>query len=100
MSLDQPDYYFGWQGEPITRDEWATMYMDERHIGETRIGDVLISTVWTGFNMAVFGPPLIFETMIFGGEHNEDCWRYGRERDAREGHALAVALVAKGAGVT
>lgn len=34
-----------------------------------------------------------YETMIFGGTHDQDQNRYGREDEARVGHAIAVAKV-------
>ncbi len=58
------------------------------------VGDVNVSTVHLGLDHAWgCGPPLIFETMVFGGEHDQECWRYSNLADAREGHARALALV-------
>jgi hypothetical protein len=91
-------HYFDWQGNPISREEWARLFEDERHIAEDEIDDVRVSTVWIGLDHRFLddGPPLIFETMIFGGSLDEYCWRYATEREAREGHARAVELVALG----
>lgn len=36
--------------------------------------------------------PLLFETMIFGGPHDQDCWRYATWDEALAGHQEAVAL--------
>jgi hypothetical protein len=87
--------YYDWTGRPISLGQWARLFEDERHISEDRIGDVDISTVWMGLdhNFLANGPPLIFETMIFGGVLDGECWRYATEREAREGHARAVELV-------
>jgi hypothetical protein len=46
-----------------------------------------VSTVWLGINHAFFGgPPVIFETMIFGGEYDQCQMRYCTEADAVDGH--------------
>lgn len=76
--------------------EWAKLFDDERHIGEDKIGEVEVSTVWVGLDLgyaSLFGdgPPLIFETMIFGGERDLWTWRYATEREAREGHKAVCA---------
>ena len=87
--------YYGWQGEPITLEQWARLFADERHIGDDYIDGVHVSTVWMGIdhNWLSEGAPLIFETMIFGGSHDEWRWRYSTEQEAREGHARAIELV-------
>lgn len=56
---------------------------------------VKVSTVWIGLNHNWWpgGPIKIFETMIFGGEHHMEQWRYSTQEEAREGHAHAVSLV-------
>jgi hypothetical protein len=36
------------------------------------------------------GPPILFETMIFGGPLHEYCWRYASWDDAQAGHKAAV----------
>lgn len=55
---------------------------------------VEISTCKMSVNLAFNkGPPQWYETMIFGGAHNDYCERYETEAQARIGHAYAVALV-------
>ena len=39
------------------------------------------------------GPPLLFETMIFGGEHDQFQERYSTWEEAMAGHKKAVELV-------
>jgi hypothetical protein len=56
-----------------------------------------VSTVWLGINYNFGdGDPIIFETMVFGGEEaqNEACYRWATEQAARDGHAEIVASVA------
>ena len=89
--------YYNRQGEPITRGEWVkTMqqsFMETRRVAYDKRGDVEVSTVFLSTNHNYGdGPPLIFETMIFGGEHSDEQSRYTTETQALEGHKTAVAL--------
>lgn len=57
-----------------------------------------VSTVWLGLDHG-FGSdvPLIFETMVFGGDEDWAdllCQRYSTEEEAADGHAEIVATVA------
>lgn len=85
------------KGQPITLERYAELMHDlsYRRVAEDRIGHVWVSTVWLGVNHQFIpgGPPLIFETMIFGGPQDEDCWRYSTEEEALAGHRLAVREV-------
>ena len=61
-------------------------------------GGVHVSTVFLSLNHAFGqGPPVLFETMIFGGPHDDYQERYTTVEEAREGHRRAVEL-AKGGG--
>ena len=52
------------------------------------IGQVRVSTVFLGLNHAFGdGPPLWFETMVFGGELDQEQERYSTIEQARLGHA-------------
>lgn len=75
---------------------WAEWFETaDRIIERTDLGDIRVSTVFLGIDhdFSMEGPPLIFETMIFGGPHNEEQWRYSTLEQARAGHAAAVALL-------
>lgn len=63
-----------------------------RGVARTDVNDeVSVSTVFLVMNHAYDdGPPMIFETMVFGGEHDNDCWRYSTEDEARAGHDRIV----------
>jgi hypothetical protein len=56
--------------------------------------NVSVSTVFLsldhGWNSDV---PIVFETMIFGCERDEDCERYATWEDAKAGHARIVEEV-------
>jgi hypothetical protein len=93
--------YYGFDGEPITRDEWCILWAGDRHVAFDRVDDVAISTVWLGLdhNFGFGDSPLIYETMIFGGEHDEETWRYPNRDAALAGHDQAVALARDAAGI-
>lgn len=56
--------------------------------------NVRVSTVFLGIDHAYLnGPPMLFETMIFGGEHDEYCERYSTWEQAEKGHEEAINLV-------
>jgi hypothetical protein len=66
---------------------------NERHVGDTMIGEVRVSTVFLGLDHSfATGPhaPILFETMIFGGPLDERMWRYTTMESAKEGHERAV----------
>lgn len=65
-----------------------------RHVAETNIGDARISTVFLGIDHQYGdGPPLLFETIIFGGGHNNYQDRCSTYRHAEAMHERACALV-------
>lgn len=67
---------------------------DYRRVASTEVGDVRVSTVFLPIDHGYGdGPPVIYETMIFGGDLDGDQWRYVTEADAIAGHQSAVDLV-------
>ena len=63
-------------------------------IASDSINGVTVSTVFLGLDHQwEGGPPLIYETMIFGGVHDEFQERYSTRDEAIAGHAVAVAMV-------
>jgi hypothetical protein len=52
----------------------------------------VVSTVWLmGIDHSFGGDkPILFETMIFGGEHDDEMERYHSYEEAVEGHARWV----------
>jgi hypothetical protein len=80
-------------GNPISFEEWGAKFdsMEYKVVdrwGEWDAeGELVVSTVWMGINHRFGpGPPLIFETMIFGEPYHNECMRYATESEAREGH--------------
>ena len=92
--------HYNRRGEPITMERWAELFedMDYKIVKRTEFddGDVKVSTVWLGLDhRTTFGRgqatllerPIIFETMIFGLDpENELQWRYSTEEEARAHH--------------
>ena len=65
----------------------------DRVVAHSEDGEVGVSTIFTGFNYAFGGgPPIVFETMIFGGEHDQYQWRYSTWDEAVAGHREACKL--------
>ena len=55
---------------------------------------VEVSTVFLGLNHQFGdGPPLIFETMVFGGDLDGEQERYSTEAEAIEGHKAMIVRV-------
>lgn len=97
------DYYYNRSGEPISQQEWATLLAQEdyRRVGMDTVDDpgkpgisVMVSTVWLGLDHGWGNyEPIIFETMIFGGDFDQWQDRYATEAEAIAGHAAALAMV-------
>lgn len=73
---------------------WGKMMKDRsRVVAQTHVRDkVGVSTVFIGIDHRFDdkGPPLLFETLIFGGKLDGDMWRYSSWDDAEVGHEAAV----------
>ena len=66
---------------------------DRGRIDKTMVGDVRISTVFPGIDHGYDGRVELFETMIFGGNHDQYCDRYATWTQSKKGHKRAVLLV-------
>lgn len=76
--------------------KWGESMENNRTLERTEIGAILVSTVFLGLDHQYGdGPPLLWETMIFGGEHDQYQARYSSKEKALEGHIKAVNLVSK-----
>ncbi len=98
--------YFNKEGQPISHDEWASLFEDwdyrivardeipTRQASGERV-TARVSTVWLGINYRYddSGPPIIFETMVFEGALDGEMWRYDTEQAALAGHIRAVEMV-------
>jgi hypothetical protein len=81
------------RGHPIGFLTWTQLFEDKSYqiVKQTRFGDVMVSTVWLGFDHGDGDPPVIFETMVFGThDEYEEQYRYCTEEDALAGHTRIV----------
>jgi hypothetical protein len=92
--------YYDRDGRPIGTMEWARLHRDPTYLRVDRTvlafsnGIVEVSTVWLGIDHAwLGGPPILFETMVFGGRWHQWQWRYGTEVEARAGHLIVTDAV-------
>lgn len=88
--------YYDRAGNPITADQWVEAFRSNT-IKSTDIGDVHVSTVYLGMDhrFGDDGPPLIFETMVFGGALDQTCERYSAQAEAVADHQRLVEQVRK-----
>jgi hypothetical protein len=83
--------------KPVDLNTWARWYETaDRHVaksGSNEKGKVFISTVFLGLDHSFgHGKPLLFETMIFGGEHDQYQDRYSTWEEAVVGHGRACKM--------
>lgn len=75
---------------------WLEGATKARRVAETEIGQARVSTVFLGINHAWDGgPPMLFETMVFGGELDGEQERCSTWEQAEAQHAAMVARVTK-----
>lgn len=84
--------------EPIEeRDalKWADWFgVANRRVAETRLKDCRVSTIFLGLNHNYgAGRPLLFETMVFGGELDGEMNRYSTWDEAEAGHNAIVERI-------
>lgn len=101
------------EGRPMWYDRMLRPLTDLRELRETRenkrvggdhIGELFVSTVFLALDHAFSGPPLLFETMIFGKEYPvavcvdglDEQYRYHTEPEAFIAHAMIVGKLRVG----
>lgn len=91
--------FYDRRGNLITIEEYTKLFANREYceVAITELNNTRISTIWLGINHNYGeGPPLIFETMIFGGEFDQYQTRYTSLLQAVRGHELIVNAVKKG----
>lgn len=93
--------YYDRAGHPIEHLEWARLFeLDgyKRVLLTELLDGGEVSTVWLGLNHSwrAGEAPLIFETMVFGGPHDQDQWRWHTQEEAEAGHTWIVAQLDAG----
>ena len=89
-------YILDGDGQPVVCDDllaWACWFEDtpERIVAQDRLPNgVCVSTVFLGIdhNFGHDCPPVLWETMIFGGPSDQYQNRYTSREDAVAGHAI------------
>jgi hypothetical protein len=85
---------------PLKEGDYYPVYeQEQRRVALTKLKDnlVTVSTVFLGLDHSWDAdPPLLFETMVFGGEHSELMYRYSTYQQAEQGHNLVVEALEKG----
>lgn len=80
--------------------EWAKWYeTTDRRVKRETVGGSDISTVFLGLDhrFSGDGPPIIFETLVFGGPLDQEMERYSTWEEAEAGHRAMVEKVKKAA---
>ncbi|GAC1503365.1 MAG: hypothetical protein NVS1B10_08430 [Candidatus Saccharimonadales bacterium] len=74
---------------------WAEWFeIADRVVAKTMVEDVEVSTVFLAIDHAFGGkPPLLFETMVFGGKLHEDIRRCTTWEQAEDQHKQMVKRV-------
>ena len=92
-------YILDENGQPVPCHdlmEWGR-FMEQkgvRQVAIDMIGDADVSTVFLGLDHAFGGgPPVLWETMIFGGKHDGYQERYTSRNRAIVGHQKALEMV-------
>ena len=92
------DYYYILENgvpKPVDFQEWGQWWeKTDRTVAKTRIGKVLVSTVFLGFDHQWDdGPPLLFETLVFGGIFDGEMEQYSTLDEAKAGHKAMVERI-------
>lgn len=92
-------YILNEAGKPIPEPDlmkWGTwLQTANRHVATEIIGDSKVSTIFLGLDYAFGGePPVLWETMVFGGKLDQAQDRCGGSREQAEAmHARMVERV-------
>lgn len=90
--MTKPKYYILESDHSVTPTDdimvWGG-FLDskERIVSQEIIGNAKVSTVFLGLDHSFGGPiPILFETMVFGGEFDNEQERYATWDEAVAGH--------------
>lgn len=95
--LECRHYVLDADNRPIEADfvTWAMWFENpNRHVAYTQVSsEITVSTVFLGLDHRWFGegPPIVFESLVFGGPLDGDGGRYASWDDAETGHKMLVA---------
>lgn len=90
------DYYIlnGKEPVPVSLDTYLRSKNSWAQLARTEKPQYVVSTVFLGINHAFNkdGPPMLFETMIFGGYWDENMLRTSTWDEAMKNHDACVKL--------
>lgn len=102
MSEHRGTYVMDENGNPKPEPDllaWAKWFEKaERQLALDKVGGVRVSTVFLGLDHSFGqdGPPLLYETMVFGGKLDQEQERYSTRDDALAGHSRILARIRAG----
>jgi uncharacterized protein involved in tolerance to divalent cations len=77
--------------------EWFAKNHDARVVAKTEVGEAEVSTVFLAIDHSHGGDvPILFETMVFDGPHDNWVRRYATKAEAQAGHDLVVEALRAG----
>jgi hypothetical protein len=78
----------------MTWERWREANQEKKRVALDQINDTRVSTIFFGLDLSLGdGPPLIFETMTFGGALSDGCEHYSTWAEAVAGHAAMCERV-------
>lgn len=100
MNETNDKYILDESGNPMPEPDlmkWAQWFQEAdgaRHVAKDHIAGYMVSTVFLGLDHSHGGPvPLLYETMIFGGDLDQKCYRSTTRDEALLYHAGCVEAV-------
>lgn len=83
--------------EKFGRWMWCDAAITYRCVNRTNVKKDIVSTVFIGSNHNFEeGPPILFETKVFGGALHDETKRYATWKEAELGHINMVKRVSRG----
>jgi hypothetical protein len=81
---------------PCSMEEWSVITSEEKIVKKSWFGGIQVSTVFLGIDGSVRRlSPILFETMIFGGDEDGFQMRYGTWEESVKGHEEACLIADK-----
>lgn len=78
--------------------------ISKKKVGDDNINGQRVSTVFLymdhNWSVEEDAVPILFETMIFGGEYDQEMWRYSTYAEAKAGHDRIVNCLKEGTNPT
>jgi hypothetical protein len=91
-------YILNDKGEPELCEDvqaWGKWFEEtgSRVVARDTIGESEVSTVFLSLDYSLEGPPLLYQTLVFGGPLADEMERYSTREEAEKGHEAMVERV-------